>query len=242
MTIKTEDVRYTDGPVSCLGFLAYDDAQAGKRPGVFVVHEAWGLGEHAKERAKMLAGLGYVALAADMYGDRRQAAKMEDLGVTMGPLRENPDALRARAKAGVAALAGHSRVDASKLFAIGFCFGGMTVLELARAGSDLLGVVSFHGALETKLPAAKGAVKASVLVCTGADDPMVPPNLRTAFEDEMRQAGADWQVMAYGNTQHSFTNPAADGSIMPGIVYNESTDKRSWRLMNDFFAERLKAR
>src|SRR5579883_2937809 len=131
MAIKTQDVRYADGSVSCLGFLAYDDARSGKRPGVLVVHEAFGLGDHAMDRAKMLAGIGYAALAVDLYGDRKQATSQDDMAVTMGPLRENPAALRARAKAGLTALAGQSMVDSGKLFAIGFCFGGTTVLELA---------------------------------------------------------------------------------------------------------------
>ena len=241
MAIKTEDLRYSDGPTACNGFLAYDDAQVGKRPGILLVHEAFGLGPHVMERARMIAELGYVAFAADLFGGRRQVGNMEEVMQVVGPMRENPAMLRARAKAALSALAALPQVDAQKLFSIGFCFGGTTSLELARAGESLLGVVSFHGGLETAAPAQKGAVKASVLVCTGADDPLIPPEQRTAFEDEMRKAGADWQLIAYGNTVHSFTNTAADGSMMPGIKYHAETDKRSWRIMKDFFEERLKA-
>ena len=134
------------------------------------------------------------------------------------------------------------QVDATRLFGIGFCFGGTTVLELARDGTDLLGVVGFHSGLQTQAPAKPGAVKASVLALIGADDPLIPPAQREAFEEEMRKAGADWQLMLYGNAAHSFTNPAADGSTMPAILYHAPTDQRSWRLMADFFEERLKAK
>jgi len=240
MTIKTEDVRYSDGPLSCLGLLAYDDALSGKRPGVLIIHEGFGFGEHAVERARMIAGLGYVAFAADLFGERFATTNMEEVMKLIGDLSGNPPKLRARAKAALDVLAASPRADAKKLFAMGFCFGGTTSLELARGGNDLRGVVSFHGGLETKAPAKKGAVKASVLVCAGADDPLVPPAQREAFEAEMREAGADWQLIAYGNTVHSFTNPAADGSVMPGIKYNAEADKRSWRHMKDFFEERIK--
>jgi dienelactone hydrolase len=241
MTIKTEDVRYADGAVSCLGFLAYDDAQKGKRPGVLVVHEAFGLGEHAMERARMLAKLGYVAFAADLFGDRRQVGP-SDLGTVIGGLMGDPSALRKRAKAALSALAAQPRVDAQRLFAIGFCFGGTTVLELARDGADLLGVVGFHSGLGTGAPAKPGAVKASILALIGADDPIIPPDQRRAFEEEMRNSGADWQLMLYGKTEHSFTNPAADGTAMKGVIYNALADQRSWRALQDFFAERLKAK
>jgi dienelactone hydrolase len=235
--MKTEDIRYSDGALSLNGFVAYDETKTGKRPGILVVHEAWGLGEHAMERVKMLADLGYVALAADMYGDRRQATSMDDVMKLIGDLRANPAKLRARAKAALATLATLPQVDEKRLGGIGFCFGGSTVLELARDGTDMCGVVSFHGALETTAPAAPGKVKASVLVCTGADDPMIPPAHVEAFEEEMRKAGADWQVISYGGTVHSFTNSRADGSIAPGLLYNKQSDQRSWTVMRAFFEE-----
>lgn len=235
--MKTADVSYRDGALNMNGFVAYDETMAGKRPGVLVVHEAWGLGEHVMERAKMLAKLGYVAFCADMYGDRQQATKMEEVMALVGDLRANPQKLRTRARAAVAALAALPEVDSNRLGGIGFCFGGTTVLELARDGAGLKGVVCFHGGLETNAPAETGKVKTSVLVCTGADDPMIPPAQVTAFEEEMRKAGADWQVISYGGTVHSFTNPKADGSIAPGILYNKATDLRSWAAMTSFFGE-----
>ena len=236
--MKTEDITYHDGALTLRGVVAYDETVAGPRPGILVVHEAWGLGEHAIERAKMLAGLGYVALAADMYGDRRQASDLPQAMELIGDLRTNPDKLRARAGAAVAALKAQPNVDASRLAGIGFCFGGTTVLELARGGADLKGVVSFHGGLQTAAAAKPGAVTPKVLVCTGADDPMIPPSQVVEFEDEMRQAGADWQVNSYGGTVHSFTNPnAGKGVALEGLAYNRQTDQRSWAAMRAFFDE-----
>lgn len=237
--MNTEDVVYQDGDLTLRGVLAADHpAMPGKRPGVLVVHEAWGLGDHAIERAKMLAHIGYVALAADMYGDRRQATDLETAMELIGDLRSNPLKLRQRAWAGVETLRKHPLVDPARIAAIGFCFGGTTVLELARGGFDLRGVVSFHGGLETAAPAEPGAVKAKVLVCTGADDPMIPPPQVVAFEEEMRQAGADWQVISYGGTVHSFTNPHAGKVVaLPGLGYSKQADQRSWVAMRAFFDE-----
>jgi dienelactone hydrolase len=236
--MTTSDFVYHDGPVTLNGVLALDEPVAGRRPGILVVHEAWGLGAHAIERARMLAALGYVALAADMYGDRRQASDLETAMGLIGDLRTNPQKLRVRAGAAVAALAAHPAVDSAKIAAIGFCFGGTTVLELARGGADLKGVVSFHGGLETLAPAEPGAIKAKILVQTGADDPMIPAAQVVAFEEEMRKADADWQVVAYGGTVHSFTNPDAGKTVsLPGVAYNARTDRRSWRAMQSFFDE-----
>ena len=192
------------------------------------------------ERARRLAELGYVALAADMFGERRQGTKSAGNRTLVGGLRAEPEILRAR---GRAALVDVGRVAAGRCgrcAAIGFCFGGSVVLELARAGADLKAVVSFHGVLATKLPAQSGQVKASVLVCTGAEDPLAPPDQVAAFEDEMRAAEvADWQVISYGNTLHGFTNPAADGSMMRTALYNAQADRRSWASMQSLFDEVL---
>jgi dienelactone hydrolase len=233
--LKTEDITYRDDALEMTGFAAYDDSTTAKRPGILVVHEAWGLGTHAMDRARRLAGLGYVALAADLYGDRKQATDIPSVMELIKDLRSDPAMLRKRAGSALAALAALPQVDTSKLAAIGFCFGGTTVLELARGGYDLKGVVSFHGALETGTPATQGAVKAKVLVCTGADDPMIPLPTVVAFEDEMRKAGADWQVITYGGTLHSFTNPSPVSN--EGAAYNESADRRSWTAMRAFFDE-----
>jgi dienelactone hydrolase len=199
-----------------------------------------GLNEFAMERARRLAELGYVALAADMFGERRQGKNLQEIATLVGGLRAEPEKLRARGRAGLATLATLPQVDAGRCAAIGFCFGGSVVLELARAGADLKAVVSFHGVLATKLPAQSGQVKASVLVCTGAEDPLAPPDQVAAFEDEMRAAAvADWQVISYGNTLHGFTNPAADGSMMRTAMYNEQADRRSWASMQSLFDEVL---
>lgn len=237
--MKAEDFEYQDGDLTCRGYLAYDETRAGKRPGVLVVHEAGGLGTHALERTKMLAELGYVALAADLYGGRKRGETMEIRRTFMGDLRKDVAVHRARVRAGLDALAGLSNVDTSRLAAIGFCFGGETVLELARDGAPMKGVVSFHGLLETNAPGEKGRVSASILVCNGADDPYVPPEHTAAFEEEMRAAGADWQVINYGGAVHSFTNPWADGSDSLDILYNERTAARAWAAMQTFFDEVL---
>jgi dienelactone hydrolase len=234
----TRDIDYRDGAVGLRGFLAYEEVAVPKRPGVLVVHEGLGLNDHAMERARMLAKLGYVALAADMFGERRQAKDLQEERALIGELHSEPSKLLRRATAALGALAALPQVDPTRLGAIGFCFGGSTVLELARTGADLKAVVSFHGVLTTTAPAAAGKVKARVLVCTGADDPLAPADQVAAFEDEMRAAGVrDWQVISHGNTLHGFTNPAADGSIMASALYNESADRRSWAAMKALFEE-----
>lgn len=234
----SRDIDYRDGSANLLGLLAYDERETGRRPGVLVVHEGLGLNEHAMERTRRVAALGYVAMAADMFGDRRQAGTLEEARALIGDLRATPGKLRARARAALSTLAALPQVDPARLGAIGFCFGGSTVLELARDEADLRAVVSFHGVLTTDAPAAVGKVKASVLVCTGADDPLAPADHVIAFEREMRAAKvADWQVISYGNTLHGFTNPSADGSIMAAALYNESADRRSWQSMAGLFSE-----
>jgi dienelactone hydrolase len=220
------------------GYLAFDETAAERRPGVLVFHEGLGLGDFAMARARMLAELGYVAFAADMFGDRRQARNLQEVAKLVGDLRDEPQMLRARGRAALAKLAALPQVDASRIGAIGFCFGGSVVLELARDGADLKAVISFHGVLATRTPAVSGNVKASVLVCTGADDPLAPPEQIKAFEDEMRAADVrDWQVISYGNTLHGFTNPAADGSMLRTALYSEQADRRAWASMRSLFNE-----
>ena len=239
--MRTQDINYRDDTVRLRGFLAYDETERSRRPGVLVVHEGLGLNEHAMKRARMLAELGYVAMAADMFGDRRQAADLQEARALVAELRDEPTKLRARARTALARLGSLPQVDAERLGAIGFCFGGSVVLELVRDGADLKGVVSFHGVLTTRAPALAGMVNASVLVCTGADDPLVSPEQVVAFEEEMRAAGArDWQVISYGNTLHGFTNPAADGSVLPAALYSERSDRRSWAAMQSFFDEKFR--
>jgi len=237
--MQTRDLDYRCGDVNLRGYLAFDD-RAGPRPGVLVFHEGLGLGDFAMERARRLAGLGYVAFAADMFGERRQARNLQEVATLVGGLRAEPEMLRARGRAALETLAALPEVDARRVAAIGFCFGGSVVLELAREGADLRAVVSFHGVLSTRMPALSGRVKASVLVCTGADDPLAPPDQVAGFENEMRAAGVrDWQVISYGSTLHGFTNPAADGSMMRTAMYNEQADRRSWASMRSLFDEVL---
>jgi dienelactone hydrolase len=236
--MQTHDIDYRCEAANLRGYLAFDDKVSARRPGVLVFHEGLGLGDFEMARARRLAELGYVALAADMYGDRRRARNLQEVATLVGDIRNRPELMRARGHAALAALAGLPQVDATRLAAIGFCFGGAVVLELARDGADLRAVVSFHGVLATQTPAVAGSVKASVLVCTGADDPLAPPEQVRAFEDEMRVANVrDWQVISYGNTLHGFTNPAADGSMMRTALYNEQADRRSWASMRSLLDE-----
>jgi len=237
--MQTRDVDYRSEEAKLCGYLACNESSE-PRPGVLVFHEGLGLGDFAMERARRLAGLGYVALAADMFGERRQARNLQEVATLVGGLRAEPTKLRARGRAALETLASLPQVDPQRLAAIGFCFGGSVVLELARAGADLKAVVSFHGVLATKMPAVAGQVKASVLVLTGADDQLAPPDQVADFENEMRIAAVrDWQVISYGNTLHGFTNPAADGSMLRTAVYNAQADRRSWAAMQSLFDEVL---
>lgn len=232
------DVDYRADEVSLRGYLVDGENGSGQRPGVLVFHEGLGLGDFAVARARKLAELGYVALAADMFGDRRQARNLQEVATLVGGMRNQPEMLRGRGRAALATLAALPQVDAKKIAAIGFCFGGTVVLELARGGADLKAVVSFHGVLTTSLPAGPRQVKSSVLVLTGADDPLAPPDQVAAFEEEMRAAKVrDWQVISYGNTLHGFTNPAADGSMLRTALYNEQADRRSWASMRNLLDE-----
>jgi dienelactone hydrolase len=236
--VSTEDLHYTDGGQACRGVLARP-AGTGPFPGIVLVHEAWGLGDHVIERAEMLAELGYLALAADIFGDRYIPADPPEAFRIIGEFRANPESLRSRAGAAVAALKAHPDCD-GRVGAIGFCFGGSTVLELARSGHpDVLGVVSFHGALGHAGPAEPGSVSAKILVCHGAEDPLVTGEELVAFLGEMAKLKADCQTIAYTGAVHSFTNKAADGSLMAGVHYHARTDQRAWAAMQRFFEDEL---
>lgn len=239
--IKTETVIYKEGQIQAHSFLAYDDSLSGKRPGVLVVPEWWGLNDYARHRAEMLARLGYVAMAVDIYGDGKTTVDPKQAGAWSGELKAGDRGeLRARIAAALAKLKGQPRVDPDRTAAIGYCFGGTTVLELARSGADLSGVVSFHGGLDTSKPAQPGQIKAKVLACHGANDPFEPPAQVQAFEDEMRNAGADWELNVYSGAEHGFTNPDADSFHIKGLAYNAEADRRSWQAMRDFFKEIFK--
>jgi dienelactone hydrolase len=233
--------QYQSGDKTSIGYLTLPDG-SGTRPGILVVHEAPGRDDHVKRRAEMLAGLGYVALAADLYGGGVVGKGPDEAFALMGPLREDPDLLRGRVRAGLDALAAVPGVDRGQLGAIGYCFGGYSVLELARTGAPVACVVSFHGLLETKRPAVAGTVKAKILACTGAADPIVPRAQVSAFEREMVEAGTDWQVITYGGAKHAFTNTAADSIPMPGFGYSPTADARSWTAMQNLFEEVFGAR
>ena len=218
------------------------EPKSGPSAGVLVFPEAFGLGEHAISRAERLAGMGYVALACDLHGDGRLVDDLQQAIELLQPLLADPNKTRARAGGALKALTGRSEVDAKRVASIGFCFGGTMSLELARAGEDLKAVVGFHSGLSTNAPrAAKGTIKPRILVCIGADDPMIPPEQRATFEAEMREAGVDWQMHLYGNTVHSFTNPEAAKRNMPeAIRYGAEADARSWAALQQLFAETLR--
>ena len=236
--MKTETLEYLDGDTACRGYLAIPDG-TGKGPGIVIAHEAPGLDDHPKKRANMLAELGYVALALDMYGGGRTVMGEETMK-TMAPFRENRQMARTRALAGLAALSKQPRVDTARLGAMGYCFGGYVVLEMARAGAPLKGVVSFHGLLDTANAAEAKNVKGKILVCTGSLDPLVPPEQIAGFEKEMGEAGVDWQVVKYGGARHAFTNVNADKVGRPEVLaYSKTADARSWQAMKDFWAEVL---
>ncbi len=235
--LVTKTVEYTQDGTVMQGFMAFDDAAPGKRPGVLVVHEWWGLNDFAKEIAEKLAGLGYVALAADIYGNGRIANDREEAGKLAGALRGNPPVLRARAQAALKALADNPRMDPNRLAAIGFCFGGTTVLELAYSGADLAGVVSFHGGLPKASPDDVKRLKAAILVLHGADDSGVSAADLNAFEQAMRQARADWQMVLFGGAVHGFTNPANGNNPASGLAYDARAARRSWQYMQDFLQE-----
>lgn len=234
--MRAESLEYKDGDVTLKGFVALDDQSDHKRPGILVMPEAFGLGKQAKDRALRLASLGYAALAGDPYGNGLEVSDLQDAITHAGAIREDNTKFRQRIRAGLDALMALPQVDTDRLAVMGYCMGGTCSLEMARDGAPLRGVVSFHGALETQSPAEPGTVRAKVLVCHGADDPFVPVEHVNAFEEEMTKAGVDWQVISYGGTVHSFTNPEADGSI-EGICYNKQADERSWQAMRAFFDE-----
>ncbi len=236
--VQTQAVTYQDGDQTLTGYLAYDDAVEGKRPGVLVVHEWWGLNDYAKRRAEMLAELGYVAFAADMYGDDRVTSHAADAKGWMQQITANVDGWRARAQAGLDVLKQQAQTDAERLAAVGYCFGGATVMQMAYAGADLDGVVSFHGSLPAP-PEDLSAIAPSILAAHGSADDFVPPKNVQAFEDGLERVGADWQLVAYGGARHGFTNPTAADYGIDNVAYNPQADQRSWALMQGFLDEVL---
>jgi dienelactone hydrolase len=235
--VQTKRVEYEHAGHKLEGTLAWDDSISGKRPGVLVVHEWWGLDDYARTRAEQLAQLGYVAFAADMYGKGKLTEHPQEAMQWSGQIRENIDNWRARALAGLKVLESHELVDTKRLAAIGYCFGGATVTQLAYAGVPLAGVVSFHGSLPAATPEQAKHVKAQILVCHGALDTFVSEAQAQKFRDSLKDAAAPWQMIYYAGAKHSFTNPGADAHGVPGLAYNKLADERSWADMRAFFDE-----
>ena len=234
--IHTETIEYKQGDTTLEGFLAYDDATKTPRPGVLIVHQWKGLTDYEQKRAEMLAKLGYAAFCVDIYGKGVRPATPQDAGAEAGKYKKNRPLVRERVNAGLKTFHKQSVVDPKRIAAIGYCFGGTTVIELARSGADLAGVVSFHGGLDSPKPEDGKNIKCKVLACHGADDPFVAAKDLEAFESEMRDAGVDWRLVKYGGAVHSFTDWKADGS-MKGAKYDKKADQRSWEDMKSFFAE-----
>ena len=230
----TETIVYGEGGAELHGLLERPEAPNGRA--VLVVHEANGIGANVRRRARMLADLGYVAFVPDLYGGGR-AFGGEDAVREMDRVRADTAAFRARVRAGLERLCAVDGVDAGQLAAIGYCFGGLAVLELARSGADVRAVVSFHGLLRTPAPAEAGALKARILACTGAKDPLVPLDDVAAFQREMDEAGADWQLIVYGRALHSFTNPNVAGMGDPRMDHDPAADRQSWAAALRFLDE-----
>ena len=233
----TRDIAYEADGRAMVGMLARPDG-TDQRPGILVCHEGPGLDDHAKARAVRLADeLGYVAFALDYHGDGKPIADREQMMARIGELRSDPARAFAVGTAGLDILRAEPRTDGTRLAAIGYCFGGTLALELARGGADLKAVVGFHSGLSTVHPQDARNISGKVLALIGADDPIVDNDERRAFEEEMRAGGVDWQLVVYGGAVHSFTNERASLADIPGIAYNEATDRRSWQAMLDLFTE-----
>lgn len=237
MAIITNTLNYMDGDVVLEGFFAFDDSNTERRPAVLISHSWVGRDQFVADKAKKLAELGYVGFALDMYGNGKTGTHPDENRALMQPFISDRAMLQQRIKAALTVVKQLPWVDDSKIGAMGFCFGGLCVLDLARTGADIKGVVSFHGLFHAADNIAQGSpIKAKVLALHGYDDPMVKPDQLIAFQDEMTKAGADWQVHSYGHTMHAFTNPVANDPSF-GTVYQADADRRSWLAMQNFFAE-----
>ncbi len=237
--LKSKKVTYKLGGMECHGHLAWDESIQGKRPGVLVVHEWWGLNDYARKRAEQLAEMGYITFAADMYGEGKLATHPKEAGEMAGKVRQNVEDWRRRAAAALDVLKAQPQCDTTRLAAIGYCFGGSTALQLAYSGADLKVVVSFHGALQAATDAEARQIKPFILVCHGADDSFIPEKSIQAFRAALDKAGVKYEFVAYPGAVHSFTVPDADKHGIKGIAYNKAADQASWKRMTDLFAERL---
>jgi dienelactone hydrolase len=241
--VQGKVVEYKAGDTVLKGYMAWDDANTKPHPGVLVVHEWWGHNDYSRKRAEMLAGLGYTALALDMYGDGKQASHPDDAKKFAGAVRQNMDVAEARFNAGLDLLKQQPNVNSAQLAAIGYCFGGGLVLAMARRGLDIDAVASFHGSLGTQSPAQPGTIKTRIAVFNGADDPMSKAEQVVAFKEEMDKAGADYMLVDYPGTMHAFTNPDADelgAKFGLPLKYSAEADKDSWEKMQVFLKESFK--
>jgi len=236
MTIQTEPIGYQHQGVDLEGFRAHDDAASGKRPAVLVAHAWAGLTDFERDRARDIAKLGYVGFALDLYGKGVTGSSVEENQKLMTPFLEDRAMLQDRLKTALELARGMDAVDESRVAAIGFCFGGLCVLDIARTGEDIDGVVSFHGLFNQPDVGKADAIRAKVLALHGWDDPMAQPDDLKAFAEEMTEAGADWRVHAYGNTKHAFTNPDANDHEL-GTVYEPQSARLAYRAMEDFLEE-----
>jgi dienelactone hydrolase len=242
-TVQGKEVIYTSGDTTLKGYIAYDDAIRGKRPGILVVHEWWGNNGYARERATMLAKLGYTALALDMYGEGKEARHPDEAAKFSNELAKNLPLAKARFESAMKLLQQQDSVDAKNIAALGYCFGGSVVLQMARLGKDLKGVASFHGSLATEKPAEPGKVRARIISFTGTEDPMIPAKQVAAFRQEMERAGVDYKVVTFAGVKHSFTNPAADEygrKFNLPLAYDVAADRASWDETKSFLADIFK--
>jgi dienelactone hydrolase len=235
--VVTKTISYRQGGADLQGYLAFDNRLKGKRPGVLIVHEWWGLNDYVRKRAEQLASLGYVAFALDMYGKNKVADHPAQAQEFVKQVTENVDAWRQRALAGLDILKKQPNTDSNRIAAIGYCFGGATVQHLAYSGADIKGIISFHGPLVPPPASAVQQIKAKFLICHGAADPFNKPEMLPAYITAMNASGIDWQMVVYGHAKHGFTNPGADKYGMPQLGYNRSADLRSWQDMKQFFNE-----
>lgn len=234
--IQTKTIPYRHGAVPLEGFVAWDDSQTEKRPGVLVVHEWWGLNAYARDRARQLAELGYVAFAVDMYGNGQVTTHPDQAGKWMKRVQANVKQWQSRVLKGLVVLQGQEVVDPRKIAAIGYCFGGATVLQLAYSGADVQGVVSFHWALPFPTEEAQ-STKAKILIAHGNADPFLNEEHVRKFRRVLDQSNFDWQMVVYAGARHSFTNPGADSHGIDALKYDQRADERSWKHMQLFFNE-----
>ena len=237
--IQTKTVTYQHGDLECRGYLAWDDAVSEKRPGILVLHEWWGLNDYARQRTRQLAGLGYIAFAADIYGEGKTVTHPEDAGKMAGQVRANVQDWRRRATAALEVLASQPQCDAGRLAAIGYCFGGSTALQLAYAGADLKAVATFHAALPAATDAEAEQIKPEILVCHGADDAFVPAEAIRAFRQALEKAEVRYEFISYPGARHSFTVPTADAVGIDGLKYDQAADQASWQAMRELFGRCL---